>query len=122
MSEHYLNEAALQDTIIKHIKQRYQTDVWIFKSHDLCTVGVPDLIICLLGHFIAIELKAGHRPAQRKGTSSIVDPYKGASSLQKYNIKRINMAGGSAFIGRSLGGVLDKLDQIVESIRNGSKE
>lgn len=45
--------------------------------------GIPDLLICYKGHFIAVEVKAenGH-----------------PSELQLYNVKKIKEAGGHAFI------------------------
>ena len=45
--------------------------------------GIPDLIICLNGKFIAIELK------NEDGKPS---------ALQLYNIKQIKQSGGHAFI------------------------
>lgn len=45
--------------------------------------GVPDIIACVKGKFVAIECKAG------KGTTT---------ALQKYNIEKINTAGGLAIV------------------------
>ena len=45
--------------------------------------GIPDLIICLKGKFVAIELK------NEDGKPS---------ALQLYNIKQIKQSGGQAFI------------------------
>lgn len=45
--------------------------------------GIPDLIICLKGKFIAIELK------NEDGKPS---------ALQLYNVKQIKQSGGQAFI------------------------
>lgn len=45
--------------------------------------GVPDIIACVNGNFVAIEVKASN------GT---------ASDLQKYNIEKIKEAGGIALI------------------------
>ena len=45
--------------------------------------GVPDILACVGGHFVAIEVKAQNgRP----------------SELQKYNVREINDAGGYAII------------------------
>lgn len=47
--------------------------------------GVPDILCCYKGKFIAIEVKA------EKGR---------VSELQKYNIEQIQKAGGVAFVSR----------------------
>ena len=47
--------------------------------------GVPDILCCYKGKFIAIEVKA------QKGR---------VSELQKYNIEQIQKAGGIAFVSR----------------------
>ena len=45
--------------------------------------GIPDLLVCYRGHFIAVELKA---------------PNGKPSELQKWNIVKINEAGGIGVI------------------------
>lgn len=45
--------------------------------------GIPDILACVNGRFVAIEVKA---------------PNGRASELQKYNVKKINNAGGYAVI------------------------
>ena len=52
-------------------------------SNGIQRSGIPDLIVCLNGHFVGIEVKA------EKGKPS---------KLQKYNIKKIKEAGGIAMI------------------------
>ena len=115
----HLNEAALQDSVIKKIKEKYHPYVWIYKSHDLCTVGIPDMIMCLHGHFIAIELKTDKRSAKYQGDVSHlhVDLTQKASPLQKYNVKQINDAGGSAFIGYNVEQIKDKIERILASLK-----
>ena len=58
---------------------------WFFKvwGGGYQKAGIPDLLMCVNGFFIAVELKAS------QGT---------ASELQKLNIERINAVGGRAFI------------------------
>ena len=52
-------------------------------SNGYQRAGIPDLLICYKGRFIAVELKA------RKGK---------ATPLQEYELKRIRSAGGLAFV------------------------
>lgn len=63
--------------------------------------GVPDILACVNGHFVAIEVKATHgRP----------------SPLQVWNIDRIKAAGGIALI------VYPKDWEILKSIIDGLAE
>lgn len=64
--------------------------------------GIPDIIGCLNGHFIAIECKAG------KGTTT---------ALQDRELDRIHNAGGTTFIARESN--LDELQQILKEKASG---
>jgi len=57
--------------------------------------GIPDIIACLNGNFIAIEVKT---------ETGIV------SKLQEYNLNQIKAAGGIAFVARSVEDVKKNLD------------
>ncbi len=59
-------------------------NAWFFKSNEVSVRGILDVIICVNGLFIAIELK--------KDSSS--DP----DALQTYIGQRIKKAGGIAFV------------------------
>lgn len=102
-------EAELQEKSIKEIRKKYGMNVWIFKTHDQCRVGVPDIVMCFYGHFVAIELK---RP--RIHEIQIFD--RDVTPLQKYNIGLINQARGSAFIGRSVPLIMARLEKIKETL------
>ena len=62
---------------------------WWFKVHGSIfqKSGIPDIIGCYQGHFIAIEVKTGTGVA---------------SKLQKIILKQINKAGGKTGIARSV--------------------
>lgn len=76
-----MNESALKTKIIKMIYAEFP-EVWLYKSSDRFTSGIPDLIGCLPGgHLFALELK--------------VRPNK-ATRLQDHVIKKIQAAGGKA--------------------------
>ncbi len=75
-------------------EKQFETKVKQFlKSHNIWftkiwgggfqKAGIPDLLCCINGHFVAIELK---------GTNGT------ATELQKYNIKKINESGGIGLI------------------------
>jgi Holliday junction resolvase len=64
--------------------------------------GIPDIVGCMDGHFIAIECKAG------KGKTT---------ALQDRELNMILNAGGTVFIAREHN--LDELRQLLTEIRNG---
>ena len=79
-------EAKLQLKVVKYLKT-LGPDVWYFKASDRYTVGVPDLVLCYRGRFIAIELKA---------------PNGRLSRIQVYQLQNIQRAGGKAYMCRTL--------------------
>lgn len=112
-------ERDLQIKLVKAIKELYGDDVWIFKTHDQVRVGIPDLLLCFYGHFVAIELKRPPRKAERVGERKdygVTYEYKDLTELQKYNLRMINRAGGSAFPGRYFNEVMLRLAKIHESV------
>ena len=64
--------------------------------------GIPDIIACMDGHFIAIECKAG------KGTTT---------ALQDRELERIQNAGGTTYIARETN--IDELQQLLREKRSG---
>lgn len=75
-------EKDFQKQVIKFLKDNniYYIKVW---GGGYQKAGIPDLIICLKGRFIAVELK-----------NEVGKP----SPLQLYNIEKIKKSGGQAFI------------------------
>jgi hypothetical protein len=59
-------------------------NTWVCKVQQVSIRGIPDLILCCNGHFVAIELK--------KDAKSKPD------SLQQYHLKKIKAAGGNSCI------------------------
>jgi Holliday junction resolvase len=64
--------------------------------------GIPDIVGCMNGHFIAIECKAG------KGTTT---------ALQDRELNAILNAGGTTYIARESN--LDELQQLLREKRSG---
>lgn len=83
-------EAELVRKIIKKLKERYPQGVW-YKIHTgpFQERGIPDIIGCLNGLFIALEVK---RP----------DNQKGATEIQKFQLKRISRAKGLSAVVQSV--------------------
>lgn len=77
------SEKQLENKIKKYLKSRniYYIKYWgggIYTKN-----GVPDILACVNGHFVGIEVKA------EKGI---------ISELQKYNIEQINASGGMGYV------------------------
>lgn len=60
-------------------------DSWWIKTQMLATVGVPDFLGCVNGLFVAIELKASEKEANRS-----------QGTIQNYILFQINRSGGFA--------------------------
>lgn len=76
-----MTEQQLQKKIIDYIEA---SGGWTIKTITTNKRGCPDILACINGKFVAIEVK---RPGQLKAVSP----------LQKHTIERINDAGGFAF-------------------------
>lgn len=91
-----------EKTIENQIK-RYldRLGVWYMKVHGSAfqKAGVPDLIACIGGRFVGIEVK---RPGGR------------VSPLQKLNIEEIQRSGGVAFVAYSV----EDVRREIEKLRN----
>lgn len=53
-----MTERQLTTIILKYLKMRYPNGIY-FKICDKFTSGIPDILGCIQGKFIAIEVKAG---------------------------------------------------------------
>lgn len=61
---------------------------WWVKYTAKSIRGIPDIIGCVNGTFIAIELKKSVTEAKKKGRNV----------LQNYNLEKINMIGGQGYV------------------------
>lgn len=76
-------EGQFQDKVIKYLKtieKCWYVKVW---GGGFQKSGIPDLICCINGKFIALELKAANGKP---------------SKLQEYNINKIKKCGGIGYI------------------------
>ena len=78
-----MKEQQIQSKIIKYLKSM---GAYVVKVSIATKSGVPDIICCYKGVFIAIEVKA---------------PGGAISTLQQWNIEQIRKAGGIAIIAYS---------------------
>lgn len=75
-------EAKVKASVVKLLK-KYEVYHFFPATHGFGRSGVPDIICCLEGNFLAIECKAG------KGTTT---------ALQDRELQRIANAGGDTFV------------------------
>ena len=75
-------EKTFENKLKKHLKDEGAWFIKYWAGSQFTKKGIPDMLCCVNGHFVAIEVKATH---------GVV------SELQKYNIRKINESGGYAF-------------------------
>jgi hypothetical protein len=97
-----MTETQLKIKVLNYLKENHP-QYWVYKTHDFSHSGIPDLLLCAdKGHMVAIELKSGKDDyTKRKGWK-----------IQKYMLDRINAAGGTAGVARSVDDVKKILDKV----------
>jgi Holliday junction resolvase len=92
-------EKKVKDKVVKILKQN---EVYYFfpATYGMGRSGVPDIICCVNGRFLAIECKAGDNKP---------------TALQQRELKAIADAGGSALVVNELN--VDGVDTVVKLLR-----
>ena len=85
-----VKEADLITTIKKYLATLPETFAWKEHGGQYGTAGIPDIIVCHRGHFIALEAKVGKNQPTK---------------LQPVTIEQIRKAGGTAAVVRSVADV-----------------
>jgi hypothetical protein len=67
---------------------RKLSNIWFSKIQQVCIHGTPDILCCIAGRFVAIELKK--------------TPKAPVSRLQAYNLSKIELSGGLAIVAHPL--------------------
>ena len=77
-----VNEKLFENKIKDYLKS---IDAYFIKTHGdrFSRVGTPDIIACVNGHFVAVEVKAENGKP---------------SELQLYHLEQIRKAGGHSFL------------------------
>jgi len=75
-------ETKLKELVMRDLKE--VPNCWFVKVQQMCIRGTPDMLLCVSGSFVAIELK--------KDDKSVVTP------IQKYELAKIRAAGGHSFV------------------------
>jgi len=91
-----MKEQDYQNKIIKRLEAK---GAYVVKVVSASKKGVPDLLICYKGRFLAVEVKT---PFTRQNTSK----------LQEYNLNLVKRAGGYSVIATEF----DDLTQILDRI------
>lgn len=76
-------EKQFENKIKRFLKKNNAWFIKYWAGAQFTKSGVPDILCCVNGYFVAIEVKA---------------PNGRASELQKYNVRKINEAGGFAVV------------------------
>ena len=82
-----MKEAELITAIKKYLASVPDTFAWKEHGGQYGTAGIPDIIVCHRGHFIALEAKVGKNQPTK---------------LQSATIEQIRKAGGTAVVVRSI--------------------
>lgn len=97
-----LSQVPLEKTVVKAITQFLRArGAYVVKQHgsQFSTAGVPDLICCYKGHFLAVEVKRNHPSCK-------------VSLVQKKHLNDVSDRGGIALVARSVDDVESALVQI----------
>ena len=93
-------ETLLKIKVLQALKKLPNT--WFLKTQEVARSGVPDILMCLAGRFVAIELKT---------EDGVI------SKLQEYNLKRIEETGGVSIVLTP-----SNLDASIQFLENIAKE
>lgn len=99
-----MRENALQRTCLNWLDSAYPGDVLALNVHGggWCAKGFPDIVCCVLGRYVAIELKVGDNQPD---------------SAQRVWARRICNAGGACHTARSLSefqGIIENAIHVLE--------
>lgn len=94
-----IKESTITENIKKYLKS--VPDLFFYKTHGgrYGTAGLPDIVVCFRGRFIAFEIKTMTNKA---------------TVLQSVTIKKILKAGGYALVVRSV----DEVKHVIESFKS----
>ena len=76
------SESLFQKRVMRDLKSLSSS--WVLKTQERTRKGVPDVLVCINGFFVAIELKASEKAK--------------VAPLQAFEVSCINNAGGRAYI------------------------
>jgi len=92
-----VKEQAIQAKILKLLKPYYTVKVVAATK-----AGVPDILACINGHFVGIEVKT---PKTKTNTSE----------LQKYNLRKIEENGGYSLVAWSVEQVEEFINEAIST-------
>lgn len=102
-------ERDVQSDLVEALRSSFST-CWIlvYTAHPKGRRGVPDILACINGLFVAIEVKR--------------DKSKRPTALQRYELHEIGKAGGHSYICHGTDGIPLVVAQIMEDLKRwGSK-
>ncbi len=101
-----MNESDVTKRILKYMKTLPHCFCWKEHGGIYGTSGIPDIIACIHGRFIALEVKT------QKGKTT---------PLQEAAIRKIRSSGGFAFVVRSVDEAKNAIDNVLNNSYLGDK-
>lgn len=103
-------ETALAKRVVNAIKDHYPSS-WVLKVHGSAyqRSGIPDLLVCVDGLLIGIELKHQYTGESEDHVLSRV------TAAQRREIRKIEEAGGTSGVAWSVDMALDMISQALEN-------
>lgn len=105
------NETQLVKRMMDAVKLKYP-NVWMLKTHGngYQRFGIPDLLFCIDGQFIAIEVKHQKPGESEAAMLSRVSP------RQRLELDNLTKAGALAFVAWSVDHVLEKIAEHLATV------
>lgn len=95
-----MSESVLTRRIKTAIEKEFSpSEVFCYKTSDRFTSGIPDLILCVRGLFLALEIKTAKGKVTR---------------LQEITIRKINHAGGISLVVRSVKEAVNAVKELIK--------
>lgn len=74
-------ESSFQKKVVRKLKTLPNT--WFYKASDRVRVGVPDIVICTNGNFVALELKRDEKAKPTPLQQHILEKIEHANGIAK---------------------------------------
>ena len=94
-----MSERDIHNSILKYLRGR---NAYAVKTAPPMDNGTPDIICCMGGLFLAIEVK---------------QPGKSPSKIQEHRIRQIKSAGGVAMVATSVDDLMDQLEKVARDLK-----
>lgn len=102
-------ETKLTTKIINHLNTYKRR--WVYKTSDRFSFGIPDILACIDGRFVALEVK------KEENEEQAYKNHKARFRLQKQIINLIRKAGGISYVVYGFSGWLEIKNEIDKELK-----